>query len=154
LIFQNKQINWFDSKVNQSQTVSNPFKKPLSVKQPVEMIIQQVDFPLLFQNTFFFKRIKFKHLWIKSMSGLHIQTTQNPHTQATTKPSTNLHGFGAIKVYLQQTTMSSSSSSNFPESMTLLKREDRNEHKLVMVCLNCFDKIPQIATDNNCCIKM
>jgi len=35
------------------------------------------------------------------MSGLQIQTTKNPHTQATTKPSTNLHGFGDIKVYLQ-----------------------------------------------------
>jgi len=36
------------------------------------------------------------------MSGLQIQTTQNPHTQAATNPSTNLHGFGDIKAYLQQ----------------------------------------------------
>jgi len=36
------------------------------------------------------------------MNELQIQTTQNPHTQATTNPSTNLHGFGDIIVYLQQ----------------------------------------------------
>jgi len=36
------------------------------------------------------------------MSGLLIQTTQNPYTQAATKPSTNLHGFGDIKAYLQK----------------------------------------------------
>jgi len=35
------------------------------------------------------------------MSELQIQTTQNLHTQAATKPSTNLHGFGDIKAYLQ-----------------------------------------------------
>jgi len=35
------------------------------------------------------------------MSGLQIQTTQNPHTQAAAKPSTNLHGFGDIKAYVQ-----------------------------------------------------
>ena len=32
---------------------------------------------------------------------LQIQTTQNPHTQATTSLSTNVHGFGDIKAYLQ-----------------------------------------------------
>jgi len=37
------------------------------------------------------------------MSGLQIQTTQNPHTQVATTPSTNLHGFGDIKVHVQQT---------------------------------------------------
>jgi len=36
------------------------------------------------------------------MSGLQIQTTQNPNKQAAAKPSTNVHGFGDIKVYLQQ----------------------------------------------------
>ena len=36
------------------------------------------------------------------MSGLQIQTTQKPHTQTTTNPSTNFHGFGDIKAYLQQ----------------------------------------------------
>jgi len=36
------------------------------------------------------------------MSGLQIETTQNPHTQAVSKPSTNPHGFGDIKAYLQQ----------------------------------------------------
>jgi len=35
------------------------------------------------------------------MGELQIQTTQNPHTQATTKPSTNLHGFGDIKTLVQ-----------------------------------------------------
>jgi len=35
------------------------------------------------------------------MSGLQIQTTQNPHTQAATKPSTNLHEFGDIKAHVQ-----------------------------------------------------
>jgi len=90
-------LNWFDNKVNQSQTTSNPFKKPLRVKQLVEMTNQQVGFPLLFENTFFSQRIKIKHLWIKSMSGLKIQTPQNPYTQEVTKPSTNLHGFGARK---------------------------------------------------------
>jgi len=34
---------------------------------------------------------------------LQIQTTHNPHTQAAARPSTNLHGFGDIKAYLQQT---------------------------------------------------
>jgi len=33
---------------------------------------------------------------------LQIQTTQNPHTQATTKSSSNLQGFGDIKGYVQQ----------------------------------------------------
>jgi len=36
------------------------------------------------------------------MSGLQIQTTQNPNTQVAAKPSTNLHGFGDTKAYLQQ----------------------------------------------------
>jgi len=36
------------------------------------------------------------------MSGLQIQTTQNPHTQAATKSSSNLHRFGDINVYVQQ----------------------------------------------------
>jgi len=95
-------LNWFHNKVNQSQIVSNPFQKPLSVKQPVETTIQQVDIPLLFENTSISKRIKIKQPWIKYMNGLQIQTTQNPHKQATTKPSTNLHGFRDIKAYLQK----------------------------------------------------
>jgi len=33
------------------------------------------------------------------MSKLQIQTTQNPHTQATTKPSTIFRGFGDIKAH-------------------------------------------------------
>jgi len=33
---------------------------------------------------------------------LQIQTAQNPHTQATTKSSSNLHGFGDIKGYVQK----------------------------------------------------
>ena len=32
---------------------------------------------------------------------LQIQTTQNPHTKATARPSTNLHGFGDIKALVQ-----------------------------------------------------
>jgi len=36
------------------------------------------------------------------MSGLQIQTTQNPHTEAAPKSSSNLHGFGDIKAYVQQ----------------------------------------------------
>jgi len=63
---------------------SNPFTNPLSVKQPVEIIKQLVDFTLLFENTYFSKGFKTKQPWINSMSGLQIQTTQNPHTQATT----------------------------------------------------------------------
>jgi len=54
----NNRLNWFDNKVNQSHVVPNPFQKPLSVKQPVEMNIQQVDFPLLFENTSFSKSLK------------------------------------------------------------------------------------------------
>jgi len=38
--------------------------------------------------------------------------------------------------------------------MTLQHMEEKNEHKRVMVCLKFFGNIPQIATDNNCYIKM
>jgi len=33
---------------------------------------------------------------------LQIQTTQNPHTQAATRPSSNPHKFGDIKALVQQ----------------------------------------------------
>jgi len=33
---------------------------------------------------------------------LQIQTIQNSHTQATTKPSSNSHRFGDTKVHVQQ----------------------------------------------------
>ena len=52
------------------------------------------------------------------------------------------------------TTISSSSSYSFNGSMTLQQREEKNEHKWVMVCLTFFGKIPRIATGSNCCIKM
>ena len=54
----------------QSQQKSNSFKsfsKSLSVKQPIETTIQQVDFPLLFENTSFSKGLKtnsFGSLWV------------------------------------------------------------------------------------------
>jgi len=88
----NNQLNWFDSKVNQFQALSKPISKTLSVKQPIEMIKQQVVFP---------KEFDLNQLWILTQSGLQIQSTQNPHTQAAAKPSTNLHGFRDIKAYLQ-----------------------------------------------------
>ena len=40
-----KTTGW--NKVNQSQTISNPFQNPPSVKQPIETIKQLVIFPLL-----------------------------------------------------------------------------------------------------------
>jgi len=49
----------------------------------------------------FSKEFDLNQLWILTNCGLQIQTTQNSHTQAVAKPSTNLHGFGDIKVYLQ-----------------------------------------------------
>jgi len=55
-----------------------------------------------FGKHFFSKEFDLNQLWILTKSGLQIQTTQNLHTHATTKPSTNLHGFGDIKAYLQQ----------------------------------------------------
>jgi len=39
------------------------------------------------------------------MSGLQIQTTQNPPTQAATKSSSNLHRFGDIKVDVQHNSL-------------------------------------------------
>jgi len=38
--------------------------------------------------------------------------------------------------------------------MTLLQIEEKNAHKRVIVCLTFFGKIAQIATCNNCYIKM
>jgi len=37
--------------------------------------------------------------------------------------------------------------------MTLLQIEEKIEHNQVIVCRTFLDKIPQIATGNNCCIK-
>jgi len=45
-------LNWLDIKVNQNQTVSNPFQNPPSVKQPIETIKQLVVFPLLYKTLF------------------------------------------------------------------------------------------------------
>jgi len=74
-------LNWFDSKVNQSQAVSNPFQKPLSVKQPVESKFQQVDFPLSLENIFFEKNLNQTTLdhnyeWINKFK-LHKTHTHN-----------------------------------------------------------------------------
>ena len=55
-------MNWFDSKVNQSQAFSNPFQNTLSVKQPVESKFQQVDFSLSFENVSFSKELKSNNL--------------------------------------------------------------------------------------------
>ena len=52
------------------------------------------------------------------------------------------------------TTISFWSSSSFDGSMTLQQMEEKNEHKRVKVCLTFFGKIPWIATNSNCCIKM
>ena len=51
------------------------------------------------------------------------------------------------------TIISSSSSSHFWESISLLHMELKNEHSGVIVCLTFFGKIPRIATGSNCCIR-
>jgi len=51
---QSIELVWHQSQP--SQTVSNPFQKPLSNKLPIEMTKQQVVFPLLYK-TIFFKKV-------------------------------------------------------------------------------------------------
>jgi len=89
-------LNWFDSKVNESQVFSNSFQNTLSVKQLVESKFQHVDFSLFFENTSFSKKIKIKQPWIINWSGLTNSTTLDTHNQQQRFLCISL-GFGDIK---------------------------------------------------------
>jgi len=79
-------LNWFDSKVNQSQAFSNLFQNTISIKQPVKSKCQKD----------FFKRIKIKQPWIINYSGLKNSTSLDTHNQQQGSTCIPL-GFGDIK---------------------------------------------------------
>jgi len=74
-------LNCLDSKVNQIQAFSNSFQNTLSVKQPIELKFQQVDFPLSLENISFSKELESTNLgsnfeWINKFK-LHKTHTLN-----------------------------------------------------------------------------